>query len=53
MLSELNTRFDSGLNTGDLFDQNFMEDFSFYSEIPKATPQEALWLASLSWKEMP
>ncbi len=51
-LSELNARFDSGLNTGDLFDQNFMGDFSFYSEIPKINPQEALWLASLSWKEM-
>lgn len=52
LLSELNTKFDNGISTGDLFEQNFLADFYYYDELPKPSPQEALWLASLPWREM-
>jgi O-succinylbenzoate synthase len=53
LFSEQNPLLPSGLSVGNLFQENYLPDVPVFKNIPSHNPQEALWLASLQWREMP
>ncbi len=53
LISEQSQPLPAGISTGGLFQENFLPDQSTYKNVPRPNAQEALWLASLKWGELP